>query len=151
MCFTSSSEYHYGSLRQLLQRHKQPFKGRLNIFNRDFVGSAQTSVWNSIFLRQIILKKVVFHTAGVAKLFDPRAELATAWTLEDRIQCYLYDRQQPMLSHSRKRDAKKRVQGRSATSGGHFPPQNCQNIAKQFWHLQKLSKNKDEILYSNHF
>ena len=31
------------------------------------------------------------------------------------------------------------------------PSRNFQNIAKQFWHLQKLSKNKDEILYSNHY
>jgi len=34
---------------------------------------------------------------------------------------------------------------------GHLPPRNFQNIAQQFWHLQKLSKNKDEILYSNNF
>jgi len=33
----------------------------------------------------------------------------------------------------------------------HLPPQKFQNTALQFWHLQKLSKNKDEVLYSNHF
>jgi len=42
-----------------------------------------------------------------------------------------------------------------AQPGGAFgaicPPRNFQNIAQQFWNLQKLSKNKDEILYSNHF
>jgi len=37
--------------------------------------------------------------AGVAKLFDPRAELATAWPPEGRIQCDLRDRQQLMLLH----------------------------------------------------
>ena len=40
---------------------------------------------------------------------------------------------------------------RRASGGGAFPPRNFQNIAQQFWHLQKLSKNKVEILYFNHF
>jgi len=35
----------------------------------------------------------------MAKLFDPRAEFATAWPLEGCIQCDLRDRQQPMLLH----------------------------------------------------
>jgi len=33
---------------------------------------------------------------------------------------------------------------------GHLPPRNFQNIPQQFRHVQKLSKNKDEILYCNH-
>jgi len=40
---------------------------------------------------------------------------------------------------------------RCATKGkfGHLPPtRKFQNTAWQFWHLQKLSKNKDGILYS---
>jgi len=35
----------------------------------------------------------------VIKLFDPKAELETAWPLEGRIQCDLRDRQQLMLLH----------------------------------------------------
>ena len=35
----------------------------------------------------------------MAKRFDPRAEFATAWPLEGRIQCDLRDRKQLMLLH----------------------------------------------------
>jgi len=35
----------------------------------------------------------------VAKFFDPTAEFRTAWPMEERIQCDLRDRQQPMLLH----------------------------------------------------
>jgi len=34
--------------------------------------------------------------------------------------------------------------------GGICNPRKFQSIAQQFWHLRKLSKNKDEIWYSNH-
>ena len=40
-----------------------------------------------------------WSNAGVAKRFDPRAEFATAWPLEGRIQHDLRDRQQLMLLH----------------------------------------------------
>jgi len=35
--------------------------------------------------------------------------------------------------------------------GGFWPHENFKTLQKQFWHLQKVSKNKDEILYSDHF
>jgi len=43
----------------------------------------------------------------------------------------------------------------SATRGGGIwgicpPSRNYQHTAKQFLHVQKLSKNKDEILYAIH-
>jgi len=35
----------------------------------------------------------------LTKLFDPRAEIVTAWSLDSQIQCDLCDKQQPMLLH----------------------------------------------------
>ena len=47
------------------------------------------------------------------------------------------------------------MEARRATRGGALGafahPWNFQNIASQFWHLQKLSNNTVEIFYSNHF
>jgi len=36
-------------------------------------------------------------------------------------------------------------------SGAQFSPRKYRNFAQQFWHLQKLSKNKDQIFLSYYF
>ena len=45
------------------------------------------------------------------------------------------------------------MQARNQGGGafGTFAPPNFQNIVQQFWDLRKLSNNKVESLYSNHF
>jgi len=59
--------------------------------------SCSSQIWHPPWLGRDCLYN--YCRPGVVKLFDPRAEFATAWPPEDQIQRDLRDSQQLMLLH----------------------------------------------------
>jgi len=80
-------------------RHAYCKRRAIKIASRKVVRTKVIQFRRCIQTTFIKLDLSISTKAGVAKLYEPRTEFATAWPQEGQIQCDLRDRQQPMLLH----------------------------------------------------